>query len=70
MMHDIRMKEIRKEVRELISAHERLQGLLARGERLSDDEAGMVRLSATDLLTIVASPLRDDPHRTLDGEER
>lgn len=57
-------RHIRKEVCELISAHERLQGLLAQGERLSDDEAGMVRLSATDLLTILTPPLRHDEARS------
>lgn len=69
-MLDVQMKHIRKEVRDLISAHERLQGLVARGERLSDDEAGMIRLSATDLLSLIAPSVREAAQARPEGSTR
>jgi hypothetical protein len=44
------MEQLRKEVRDLISVNERLQSALAQGERLTDDEAGIVRMCAKELL--------------------
>ncbi len=40
----------RKEIADFISVSERIQGLVARGEALSRDEAGVVRLCANELL--------------------
>lgn len=40
----------RKEVADFISASERLQSMLAQGEHLSSDEAGVVRFCAVELL--------------------
>lgn len=40
----------RKEIAEFISASERLQSMLAHGEHLSGDEAGVVRFCAVELL--------------------
>lgn len=48
---------IRKEVRDLISVSERIQSVVAQGELLSRDEAGVVRLCATELLAKVPEPL-------------
>ena len=47
----------RKEIRDFISVSERIQSVVARGERLSRDEAGVVRLCATELLKKVPEPL-------------
>jgi hypothetical protein len=44
------MDALRKEVRDLISVNERLQSALAQGERLTDDEAGIIRMCANELL--------------------
>jgi hypothetical protein len=46
----------RKEIRDFISVSERIQSVVARGERLSSDEAGVVRLCATELLKSVPEP--------------
>lgn len=40
----------RKEIADFISVSERIQSIVARGEPLSRDEAGVVRLCATELL--------------------
>jgi len=50
------MNDIRKEILDLISISERIQGVVATGERLSRDEAGIVRLCAADLLEKVPEP--------------
>ncbi len=57
------MNKVRKEVRDLISANERVLGLLAKGERLTEDEAGMLRLCATDLLLSIQAPFDDQKER-------
>lgn len=44
------MDTLRKEIRDLISVNERLQSALAQGERLTDDEAGVIRMCANELL--------------------
>jgi len=44
------MIPLRKEIRELIRASEVMQGLMAREERLSEDERHLVELVAVDLL--------------------
>ena len=46
----------RQEIRDFISVSERLQSVVARGELLSRDEAGVVRLCATELLEKVSEP--------------
>lgn len=48
---------IRKEVRDWISVSERIQSVVAQGELLSRDEAGVVRLCAIELLAKVQEPL-------------
>ncbi len=48
----------RKEVRDYLSAHERLQSIMAQGTRLTDDEAGTVTLCANELLVKLNSVLR------------
>jgi hypothetical protein len=44
------MNTIRKEVRDLITVNEKIQSALAMGERLTDDEAVLVRMCAGELL--------------------
>jgi hypothetical protein len=51
------VETFRKEITEFISVTERIQSIVARGERLSSDEAGVVRLCATELLEKVPEPL-------------
>lgn len=46
----------RREITDFISVSERIQSLVARGEPLSRDEAGVVRLCATELLEKVLEP--------------
>ena len=46
----------RREITEFISVSERIQSLVARGEPLSRDEAGVVWLCATELLEKVPEP--------------
>jgi hypothetical protein len=47
----------REEIVNFISVSERIQSIVARGESLSKDEAGVVRLCATELLEKVSEPL-------------
>ncbi len=47
----------RKEIADFISVSERIQSIVARGEPLSRDEAGVVRLCAAELLEKVPEPL-------------
>lgn len=47
----------RREIADFISVSERIQSMVARGESLSRDEAGVVRLCATELLEKVPEPL-------------
>lgn len=46
----------RSEIANFIAASERLQSMLAQGERLSSDEAGVVRFCAVELLEKVPEP--------------
>ena len=51
------MHAIRRDVLNLITANEKIQSLLLRGEELTKDEAAVVRMCATELLSRV--PDRD-----------
>jgi hypothetical protein len=44
------MNNIRKEVRELITINEKIQSALLQGERITDDEAMLIRQCASELL--------------------
>lgn len=44
------MNGIRKDVRDLITVNERLQSALTQGERLTEDEAAIIRMCANELL--------------------
>ena len=46
----------RKDILDFISVSERLQSMLAQGDRLSADEADVVRLCAAELLEKVPEP--------------
>jgi len=53
------MNNVRKEVRDLITINEKIQSALVNGDRLSDDEAALIRQCASELLeTIPAPPLQ------------
>jgi hypothetical protein len=47
---------LRKEVRDLISLNEKLQSALLRGDHITDDEASVIRLCASELLEKVPEP--------------
>ncbi len=49
------IEHIRREVRQLISINETIQSDLARGGRLTDDEAAVVRMCAVELLQAIRS---------------
>jgi hypothetical protein len=53
------MNTIRKDVRDLISVNEKLQSALAQGDRLSEDEAVLIRMCASELLENVPAPESD-----------
>ena len=46
----------RNEIANFIAASERLQSMLAQGERVSSDEAGVVRFCAVELLEEIPEP--------------
>ncbi|MGC4098633.1 MAG: hypothetical protein QM706_16090 [Nitrospira sp.] len=50
----------RKEIANFIAASERLQSMLAQGDRLSSDEAGVVRFCAVELLEKIPEPFLVD----------
>ena len=63
------MDRIRRDVRNLLTANERIQSLLLRGEELTKDEAALVRMCATELLSRVPDPdAVDEPDGELNAE--
>jgi hypothetical protein len=52
----------RKEITNFVSASERLQSMLLQGERLSNDEAGVVRFCAVELLEQIPEPFLAERH--------
>ena len=66
------MNNVRKEVRDLITISEKIQSALLNGDRLSDDEATLIRQCASELLgTIPAPPLQASSKASpLVGHER
>jgi hypothetical protein len=66
------MNNVRKEVRDLITINEKIQSALLNGDRLSDDEATLIRQCASELLeTIPAPPLQTSSKASpLVGHER
>ncbi|HJT21164.1 MAG TPA: hypothetical protein VJ746_11875 [Nitrospira sp.] len=53
------MDSIRKDVRDLITVNEKIQSALLQGDALTNDEASIVRMCATELLSRVS-----DTHST------
>lgn len=47
---------LRKEVRDLISVNEKIQSAIMQGDHVSDDEASVIRLCASELLEKVPPP--------------
>ena len=52
------MNSVRKEVRDLITINEKLQSALLRGDRITDDEAILIRQCASELLEKIPAPSR------------
>ena len=50
------MNTIRKDVRDLISVNETIQSALVQGIHLTDDEAVLIRMCASELLEKVPAP--------------
>ena len=53
------MNTIRKDVRDLISVNEKIQSALAQGDRITGDEAIIIRMCASELLEKVPEPQTD-----------
>lgn len=72
------MSNLRKEVRDLISINEKIQSALLHGDRLTDDEAVLIRQCASELLENIPAPSmrwrpeapRIDAHDRPDRHER
>lgn len=62
------MDTIRRDVLNLITANEKIQSLLLRGEELTKDEAAVVRMCATELLSRVGRDAVDEPDGGVDAE--
>ena len=50
------MNNVRKEIRDLISLNERIQSALLHGDRVTDDEAALIRQCANELLEKIPAP--------------
>jgi hypothetical protein len=50
------MNSVRKEIRELITINEKIQSALLNGDRISDDEATLIRQCASELLEKIPAP--------------
>lgn len=58
------MNKVRREIRDLITINEKIQSALLSGDRLTDDEAILIRQCANELLEKVPAPKQ----RTKTGE--
>jgi hypothetical protein len=54
------MDTLRKDVRDLITVSEKLQSALAQGERLTDDETGIIQMCSSELLASLSGYRADD----------
>lgn len=50
----VHINRIRKDVRDLITVNERIQSAVSRGERLTPDEWGLIRMCAEELVVRAA----------------
>lgn len=50
------MNNVRKEIRDLISINEKIQSALLSGDRITDDEATLIRRCASELLEKIPAP--------------
>jgi hypothetical protein len=72
------MNNVRKEIRDLISINEKIQSALLHGDRITDDEAVLIRQCASELLEKIPAPSKTwtrvaptiDAHDRPDGHER
>jgi hypothetical protein len=56
MLGEVNMSTLRKEVRDLISINEKIQSALLHGDRITDDEAVLIRQCASELLENIPAP--------------
>jgi hypothetical protein len=56
MLGEVNMNNLRKEVRDLISLNEKIQSALLHGDRITDDEAVLIRQCASELLENIPAP--------------
>ena len=50
------MNKVRREIRDLITINEKIQSALLSGDRITDDEAILIRQCANELLEKVPAP--------------
>ena len=61
MLGEVNMNNLRKEVRDLISLNEKIQSALLHGDRITDDEAVLIRQCASELLENIPAPSTREP---------
>ena len=69
---DVIMNNVRKEVRDLITINEKIQSALLHGDRITDDEAMLIRQCASELLEKIPAPSTTwaKAEETIDGHQR
>ena len=50
------MNNVRKEIRDLITINEKIQSAVLHGDRITDDEAALIRQCASELLEKIQPP--------------
>jgi hypothetical protein len=53
---EVNMNSVRKEIRDLITINEKIQSALLNGDRITDDEATLIRQCASELLQNIPAP--------------
>jgi hypothetical protein len=53
---EVTMNNVRKEIRDLITINEKIQTALLHGDRITDDEAALIRQCASELLENIPAP--------------
>lgn len=55
-LREVNMNNVRKEIRDLITINEKIQSALMNGDRITDDEAILIRQCAAELLEKIPAP--------------
>jgi hypothetical protein len=53
---EVTMNNVRKEIRDLITINEKIQSAVLHGDRITDDEAALIRQCASELLEKIPAP--------------